>query len=183
MKKILACVLLLAMTLYLCSCGSSNDTGNDTDTNTEQNNEVSFDDLTPSTDLPALSAEFEAILDHTYITESTVNRGMSYVLTAYNTYDADTFCTYMYTVKPLNHVEDIQKKISEAADELMVTNISASLEVRSCSLDLLTAASHLQSWITAYAGYEANKGAKPSVDELVRAINEYAQIFYGQNLL
>lgn len=182
MKKFLALLLVMVMVLGLCSCSSADGTDSDTTDTAEQ-----FATLHPSTNLPSFSSEFNTVLDNTYISSSTINNAMGYILAAYSAYDVDTFCKYVYTENPLAIIYNIANEIFKTADDLGTDRTASSLKMaetlRLYAGRLITADAHLEGWIVNYVGYEEGLTTKPSSDDLIRAINIYANIFYGQDIL
>lgn len=175
--------LLLALCLMLTVVGCGND--NQKDSGRKKNED--FSALNPYTELPTFSADFQAVVGYTHIPTGDIQTAMGYVLAAYAVYNTATFCEYMYTQEPLDILNDIADTISATAVEYTNQKTSESLQIAldlsECTVNLRSAAVHLSGWCVHYGNYRQDIEEKTKIDDLIRAINEYAQVFYGQNLL
>lgn len=169
MKKITALLLVAVMCISLaaCSAGAKNE-------------------LTPKTDLPEYSEDFQKVLDNVDVAEEDIASFMGYALAAYETYDAKEFCDYVYEELDFSIFDAVSDGIALEIDELStektVEASLLSLNLQSTKFSFSTA-SLLKAGVNAdYASATEESDYESFKESYANALNQYANILYGTDI-
>lgn len=170
MKKTLSLILALILCLSLCACGGAT-----------QPTEPAVT-LEPLTEFPAYSEDFQVLVDHITVDQKALETFFGYTYAAYNAYDAETFCAYIYQDLDFSVFEDIQNELSKGDPSDAILNLA----MVSGKTELIRIRAQFASCNVSYTGLKADQidTTYESVrEQMVSAVNEYAQFIYGCDIL
>lgn len=186
-KKLLLWILVLAVCVSACACGNSGDSGKD-----GARADADSKALTPMTDFPAYSAEYQLVVDEVNVDEAAVESFIGYAAAAFDAYDGEAFCTYVYEELDREQfsamVSDIAARATEIEQEKDPAAYAKALDLRSFNVNLSGINLNFAGCVTQYTAYQLDvETSAAAYDELKESfafcIDQYAQLMYGSKLL
>ena len=169
MKKIVSLLLIAVMSLSIASCSLG-----------------AKDELSPKTDLPEYSEDFQKVLDNVDVAEEDISEFMGYASAAYETYDAKGFCDYVYNELDFSMFDALADAMTVKIDELSAEKTAEasrlSFNLQQTKFSLYTAAT-LEAAVNAdYAGATEESDYESFKADYAAALNRYSDVIYGCEL-